>query len=153
MIDVRPKGGGENPNDLLNIKVRDYSIDANVTAGQAIGRIDEGAPELRDFLRRRHEEWMKRTNRQPGGSPGSIWSGNFVPPRFTLHLHDVTVRQILDAISLKDIETFNQVVKEGKFFDLAGKATRWNPTGWKYDFVLKPDASTGLGGYPTWRSF
>ncbi len=153
MVDVRPKGATEDPTDLLNVRVRDYNIDANVTAMQAIARIDQDAPELRDFLRRKHEEWMEKTDRQPGGSPGSIVSGNMPPPRFALHLQDVTVRQILDAISLKDTEAFIQVLKEGKRFDAQGKWTRDTPTGWEYDFVIKADAPTGLGGYPKWQAF
>jgi hypothetical protein len=149
MIDIRPKGAAKDPKDLLNTKVQHYRIDVNVTAYQAIERIQEDAPELREFLRRKSEEWLRETGRQPGGVPGSMMSGNMVPPRFTLELHNVTVRQILDAISLKSIEMF----KEGPDYDARGMPLKMAPVGWRYDFVIDPNAATGLDGYPKWTGF
>lgn len=140
MIEVRPKGSTEDPKDLLNIKIRDYKIDGDFAAAQVIEGIDNDAPELRDFLRRNREEWAKTQGRGSTGSPGSIVTGNMTSPRFILHLRDFTVRQVLDAISLKSIEIF----REGKNF---------GPTGWEYSFVTDPGAPTGLGGYPTWTTF
>jgi hypothetical protein len=139
MIEVRPKGAAKDPNDLLNMEIRHYHIDKNMGAGGAIEGINEDAKELREFLYRKTVEWSKKTGIWPG-SPGSIMSGNMPPPRFTLDLRDVTVRQILDAISLKSIQRF----KEGK---------NYGPVGWEYDFVIKPNASTGLGGIPNWKPF
>lgn len=139
MIEVRPKGAAKDPNDLLNMEIGHYHIDKNMGAGGAIDGIDEDAKELREFLYRKTVEWSKRTGIWPG-SPGSIVSGNMPPPRFTLDLRDVTVRQILDAISLKSIQRF----KEGK---------NYGPVGWEYEFVIKPNASTGLGGIPYWKAF
>lgn len=147
MIDIRPKGAAKDLNDLLNIKVRDYKVDANILADSAIERINEDAPELREFLYRKVEEWAKRTGEHPG-TLGSILSGNMLPPRFTLELHNVTVRQILDAISMKSIEMF----KEGPDFDSSGRGVKWGPTGWEYDFVIHPNAATGLDGYPKWAA-
>lgn len=141
MIEVRPKGSLKNPDNLLNVKVNDYKVDArSAGAIEAIERIAEDAPELREFLRHKHEEWVKKTGRQPGGFPGSIMSGNMPPPPFAIELDDVTVRQILDTISLKSIEMF----KEGK---------NYAPVGWEYDFTIHPNAPTGLGGYPKWKAF
>ena len=80
---------------------------------------------------------------------GSILSGSATPLRFTLTLHDVTVRQILDAIALKSIQMF----KEGPDYDAHGMPLKWAPVGWQYDFVIDPNAWTGLGGYPKWSAF
>jgi len=141
MMEVRPKGALKNPDDLLSMKVKDYKVDArSAGAIEAIEHISEDAPELRAFLQQKHEGWVKKTGRQPGGFPGSLMSGNMPPPPFVLELHNVTVRQILDAISLKSIERF----KEGK---------NYGPVGWEYDFVIKPNATTGLGGIPNWKVF
>lgn len=139
MIEVRPKGAAKDPKDLLNMIIQDYRIDADIAAWQAVERIKDDAPELRAFLRSKAEEWAKRTGRATG-SPGSLISGNMSPPRFTLELHHVTMRQILNAISLKSIEMF----KEGK---------NYAPTGWEYDFVIVPNAPTGIDGFPKWTSF
>ena len=149
MIEVRPKGALQDATDLLNIRIREYTVDAPMIPGQLFQNVVEDAPELRDFLRRKMEEWLRETGRQPGGSPGAKMSGNMPPPRMTIHLQDVTVRQILDAISMKSIEMF----KEGPDFDSSGRGVKLAPSGWEYDFVTDPNASTGLGGYPIWRSF
>jgi hypothetical protein len=148
MIEIRPRGALNDTTDLLNIRVRDYKVDANIAPETAIEHIHEDAPELREFLYRKAEEWVERTGRHPAAF-GSILSGNMVPPRFTLHLQDVTVRQILDEISMRSIQMF----KEGPNFDSSGRGLRSGPTGWQYDFVTNPDAGTGLGGYPRWTSF
>lgn len=140
MIEVRPKGSTEDPKDLLNIKIRDYKIDGDFAVAQVIESIDKDAPELRDFLRRNREEWAVKRGQGSAGFAGSIISGNMPSPRFTLHLQNVTVRQVLDAVSLKSIEMF----REGKNF---------GPTRWEYSFVIDQDAPTGLGGYPKWTTF
>ncbi len=139
MIEVRPKGAIHDPKDLLNTRVRDYRVDGDFSAAQLIENITEDAPELGYFLRRSQEQRAARTGRA-SGSPGSIISGNMSSPRFTLHIRNATVRQILDAISLRSIEMF----RDGKNF---------GPTGWEYVFVVRPDAPTGLGGYPRWSAF
>jgi hypothetical protein len=149
MIEVYPRGALEDPTDLLNIRVREYKVDANITADAVFQHLGEDVPELRDFLRLKRDQWLKERGPQRGGSIGPIMSGNMLPPRFTLHLHDVTLRQILDAISTKSIEMF----KEGPDFDSSGRGVKWAPTGWEYDFVIDPNAGTGLGGYPKWEAF
>ena len=147
MIEVRPKGAAHDPGDILSTRVRDYSINDTITPEAAIERVREDVPELRDFLRRKRIEWIEKTGRQPGGSPGSIMSGNMPPPPFILELSNVTVRQILDAISLKSIEMF----QHGNNYDSEGRQLRSGPVGWEYDFIIHPDASTGLGGFPVWK--
>lgn len=140
MIEVLPRGAASNPKDLLNIKVSHYRVEArSAGAEEAIRKISEDAPELRQFLYRKHEEWLAKTGREPGGAPGSIVSGNRPPPPLILELHNVTVRQILDAISLKSIQRF----KEGK---------NYAPVGWEYNFIIHPNASTGLGGHPQFKT-
>ncbi|MGH9433390.1 MAG: hypothetical protein ACRD3T_17805, partial [Terriglobia bacterium] len=131
MVDVRPKDATTDPSDLLNIRVHDYKVDANITAGQAIDQINGDAPELRNFLQRKLDEWSKRTG-EPLGFPGSIMSGNMPPPRFRLHLLNVTGRQILDAISLKSVEMFRQ----GPGYGPNGMPLKMAPTGWEYDFTV-----------------
>ena len=64
-------------------------------------------------------------------------------------MHNATVRQILNAISLMSIADFNK----GPHYDARGYPTKLAPVGWEYEFVLDPDAATGLGGYPEWKPF
>jgi Tfp pilus assembly protein PilP len=147
MIEVRPRGAVNNPADILNMRVGDYEVDSNITAAGAISRISQDAPELREYLERKAEEWAQRKGTH-SGEIGAIMSGNMVPPRFTLRLRDVTVRQILDAISLKSIEIY----REEPDVDSRGMRGKPYPTGWRYNFVINPDASTGIGGIPEWTA-
>lgn len=139
MIDVGPKYATSNTEDLLNMKIRHYHISARIGAAEAIQHIAQDAPELREFLYRKAREWAEKTGTLTG-SPGSNISGNMPPPFFTVDLDEVTVRQILNAISLKSIEMF----KQGK---------NYAPVGWKYEFIIDANAPTGLGGYPKWSAF
>ncbi|HXJ93049.1 MAG TPA: hypothetical protein VMT20_09220 [Terriglobia bacterium] len=148
MVVVRPQNATTDPSDLLNLEIQTYTIDAKVGAGEAIEHVWEDAPELRSLLRRKLEERAKRTG-ESSGFPGSIMSGNMPPPRFTLHLHNVTVRQILDAISLKSVDMFRQ----GPDYGPNGMPLKMAPTGWEYDFTVDPNAPNGLGGYPKWTPF
>jgi hypothetical protein len=149
IVDVRPAGAVKDPNDLLNIRVHEFGVDANILRDTVIDHLDEYAPELGQFLFRKREEWLKERGPQPGGSIGPIMSGNMLPPRFTLRLHGVTVREILDAVSMESIEMY----RTGPDFDSQGRGVKWAPTGWEYDFVIDPNAGTGLGGYPKWEPF
>ena len=148
MVEIRPKASNGDPNDLLNFRVHDYSVDADIMPAQAIEHIGDDASSLKEFLRHKAEEWSKRTGETPG-SPGSILSGNAIPPRFTLHLKNITVCQILITISLKSIQIF----RTGPNFDRNGMRLGSAPVGWKYEFLIDPNAPTGLGGYPKWTAF
>lgn len=139
LIEVWPKGAKGDPRDLLNTKIREYSIDRTELPQGAVEEISQDAPELREFLKRKNEEWAKRTGR-PTGVAGSIFSGNMSPPNFTLHVENASVREILNAIALRSVEMFH----EGKAF---------GPTSWEYDFIMKPDSPTGLDGFPKWMAF
>jgi len=149
MMEIRPKGALKDRTDLLNMRVRDYEIDSNITAGEAILHINQDAPELQEFLHRKAEGWRQRKGIPPGPEIGAIMHGNMIPPRFTLRLHDVTVRQILDVISLKSIDVYEQQPE----VNAQGMRGKPYPTGWRYDFVIKPAASTGIGGIPEWQYF
>lgn len=140
MVDVFSKGSLDNPDDLLNIKVREYRVDAPAWPGGVIATIAQDVPELRELLERKKQEWLKKRGASPGGTPGSLLSGNGIPPRFVLHLKNVTVRQILNAISLESVRMF----KAGKVYA---------PSGWEYDFIISATAQTTLGGYPQWKEF
>ncbi len=139
VVEIRPKGAKNHPNDLLNIRIREYSVDRNQLPDGAIVLINQDAPELREFLRCKAAEWIRKTGKYPG-YPGSNLSGNMPLPGFRMHLRNVTVREILDAIALYSVRLF----KEGKTY---------GPVGWEYDFVIDPDAPTGVGGTPKWSAF
>lgn len=140
MVDIFPKGSLDNPDDLLSVKVREYRVDRPEWPGGVITTIAQDAPELKELLERKKQEWLKKRGGLPGGSPGSILSGNGIPPRFVLHLKNVTVRQILNAISLESVRMF----KNGNVYA---------PSGWEYDFIISAIAPTTLGGYPQWKEF
>jgi hypothetical protein len=61
-------------------------------------------------------------------------------PQISLEFRNVTVREILNAVSLFSA-------------DLSRKYSHFAAVSWKYEFVVDPSATTGLGGYPKWDVF
>jgi hypothetical protein len=60
-------------------------------------------------------------------------------PDIHLELENLTVRDVLNRLVLHSIPNFQKL--------------RWDPQGWKHEFIIDPEAATGLGGYPRWNSF
>jgi hypothetical protein len=134
LINVFPRGAKSDPNNLLNMIVRDFEVNEYMLPHNLIIRIGEWAPELREYLRLKAEEHARKTGR-PIGIAGSILSGNAPLPRISLKLQNMTVREILNAIVLYSMKMKISYVS------------------WKYEFIIAPDAPTGLGGYPRWDIF
>jgi hypothetical protein len=133
LINVFPRGAKSDPNNLLNITVQDFEFDGRALPHGLITKIDELAPE--GYARK-----TRKTGR-PLGSAGSILSGEFsLAPKISLTLQNVTVREILNAIVLYSVK-------------LPPEQLGWAPISWKYEFIIDPDAPTGLGGYPRWSTF
>jgi len=103
--------------------------------------IDRLAPELHQFLDAKAKHWAKKAGPR-GGSPGSLLTGNATPPEIAMDLNDVTVRGILNAVALYSRKLY-----------LEGRLQGLEPIGWKYEFIIDPNAPTGLGGYPRWSAF
>ncbi len=145
LINVMPKGAKKDPNNLLNIFVSKFSVDKEITIPALVHSVDEYSPELQSLLaqkRRDHYEALKRAGKVPGGTAGSIISGNAPKPRVTLELKNITVREILNSIILYSAEHADVL--------LPG----WgNGVSWRYQFVMDANASTGLGGFPRWSIF
>ncbi len=141
LIHVFPKGARGDPRDLLNMKISRFEIHDKILPQNLIYQISGTAPELKDYLDARAEGWARKKGRTLG-YPGSIMSGNGSLPEVNVDLKDVTVRQILDHAAMLSLE-----------LSKGGRAYGWSPTGWKYEFVIDPDAPTGLGGYPRWTTF
>lgn len=142
LINVFPVEAKSDPNNLLNIKVRNFEVDECVLLANLVLQIGERAPELKEYLSMKAEEYARKRGR-PTGNAGSILSGNSPLPKISLKLENVTVREILNAIVLYDLKLYHEQKRpEG-----------WPPIGWKYEFIIDPDAPTGLGGYPRWEMF
>lgn len=141
LINVFPKGAKEDPNSLLNMRVAKFSVHGAYTAGGVIRGISELAPELRDYLHKKRQEYYVRKGVFPG-SPGAIGRGN-MPLEFNLELKNVTVREILNKVALHSLTLYR---------DRSPDRTGWKepPSSWKYEFIIKPEADTGLGGIPNW---
>jgi len=141
IINVYPKGRGSDPFGLMDMKIRDFVFQGRAFPHTLLETISNLAPELREFLNTKAEEWANKVGSR-GGSPGSLLTGNVPPPEIELHLKDVTVRGILNAVALY-----------GRKLYLEGRLQGWEPAGWKYEFIIDPNAPTGLGGYPRWSAF
>lgn len=141
LINVFPWGAKSDANDLLNIKVASFEFYGNELPHNLIIKIGDLAPELREYLRLKAEAYAKKTGK-PLGSAGSILSGNAPLPRISLKLQNVTVREILNAVVLYSVKLSHE-----------GQLYGWPPISWKYEFIIDPNAPTGLGGYPRWSTF
>ena len=79
------------------------------------------------------------------GFPGAILHGN-MDPEVNLNLRNMTVREILNAVVLYSRQRSDQTPT-----DIGGN--KIPPTSWIYEFVMNPEAPTGLGGIPRWVAF
>ena len=144
LIYVHPVHGESDPLGLLNIKITDFSVEGNMAPQAIISRIGELAPELAAYLNAKKGEYYSRRGIVPG-FPGSILHGN-LDPEVNLHLQNMTVREILNAVVLYSRQLSAQTPA-----DIGGN--KIPPTSWMYEFVLNPVAPTGLGGIPRWVAF
>lgn len=135
VINVFPRRAKDNPTNLLNIRVSKFALHGKLIPQDVIRRIGEYAPELRDYMAKKALERAARTKIYPG-RVGSILSGG-MEPQIDLEMQNVTVRDILNAITLYSVK-------------LSQEHPNWFPIGWKYEFIIDPEAQTGLGGYPSW---
>jgi len=89
-VSVYPKGAKEDPNDILNLRIPRFDVD-DQDAGPILGFPDMFIPELQ----------AKLFPPTPGQDQLFQYIGGVVPgPKVTLHLRDVTVREILNAVTV-----------------------------------------------------
>jgi hypothetical protein len=128
LVSVYPKGAMADPADPLNLKIKAFDV-VGESAGVIFTWPERFIPKLK-----------KRTATAPSESEkahhvdlyvGPVAGGSLV----TLHLRDVTVRQILNAVSEA---TEKSPPKEG-------------PLGWLYSPAVKSPSGQGPSGY--WRMF
>jgi hypothetical protein len=141
LINVYPKGRASDPYSLMDMKIRDFVFRGKAFPPALVETVDKLAPELRQFLDAKRKEWAEKAGLK-GGSAGSLLTGNVTAPEVEMDLNDVTVRGILNAIALY-----------GRKLYLEGRLQGLEPAGWKYEFIIDPNAPTGLGGYPRWSLF
>jgi hypothetical protein len=92
LIVIFPRNAKDDPEDVLNLQVADFSV-TNKPATVILSDPEGFIPELQARLSPEHP--------QPANGI-LLYSGPYTPPalRITLHLQNVTVRQILDAVVL-----------------------------------------------------
>lgn len=144
IIHVHPVRAQSDPPGLLDLKISEISIEANILPAAIIVRIGELAPELASNLDAKKSEYYATRHIIPG-SPGAIGHGN-MDPQTNLHLRNMTVREILNSIVLYSVQLRNQTPADSHGYKL--------PTAsWIYEFIIDPNAPTGLGGIPRWIAF
>jgi hypothetical protein len=128
LINLRPKGDKRNPDNILNLRVASFDA-VSKPAYAILDAPQEAIPELHAALRPKPEPGRQLIEIYSGGHHGG--------PPVTLHLKDVTVREILNATS---------VATEAHYGDhILGQY----PRGWVYSF--NPSPSPGSSKY-SWRS-
>ncbi len=125
LIHVFPRDAKDDTGNLLNLKVSHFEISE--------GRYDLLLKYPLYHIPELQIEYMKRS--KSGRIVGSMMGGGDVP-KVSLSLRDVTVREILNHISLKTKDFPEQTNIR---------------TGWMYTFRI--DKSVPLGGHPRWQIF
>jgi hypothetical protein len=139
IVNVYLTNARSDPRNLLNVRVSRFDVDGHVHPQTLIRSIDRYAPELGDYLDQKRREHWARTG-LPRAFPGSVLSGDAPAPKVSIHLRDLTIREILNAIVL-----YTSDHRHALGFSF--------PLSWKYEFVVDPAAPTGLGGKPKWDIF
>lgn len=139
IVNVYLKSARSDPRNLLNVRVSRFDVEGYVHPQTLIRSIDRYAPELRDYLNEKRREHWARTG-PPGAFPGSVLSGDAPVPKISIHLRDLTIREILNAIVL-----YTSDHRDALGFSF--------PLSWKYEFIVDPAAPTGLKGQPKWDIF
>jgi hypothetical protein len=124
LINVYPIGANRDPADLLNLRVPAFDA-VDVYPGDILARPQDFMPEVRARL-------FPRKPGEPTGYGLIVLGG--VGPTVTLHLRDVTVRQVLNAVS-QETEEF--------------PATS-SPLGWVCYF--RPNPTLPAGGTYRWEA-
>jgi len=138
VINVFPLGAKNDPANFLNIRVSKFAVHERALPQSIFRRIGVYAPELREYLKKKAQEHAAQTGDRPAGIAGSIISGG-MEPRIDIEMQNVTVREILNAFALYTVKL--------------SRDPNWFSLGWKYEFIINPEAETGLGGYPKWSEF
>ncbi len=144
LVHVYPKDGQNDTLGLLNIRIKEFSVEDKISPAAIIVRITQLAPELASYLTEKQNEYFRRRGIVPS-SPGVTSHGN-MDPQVSLHLQDMTVREVLNATVLYSLRLNQETAA-----DWTGN--KIPPTSWMYEFDVDPTASTGLGGYPKWVAF
>lgn len=131
------------PAALLSINILNFSVDTKIEPFAIIDRISTMASELNSYMEAKQEQFLAARGIVPG-SPGANISGN-MDPEAHIQLNNMTVREILNSVVL-----YSQNLYEETKSDQGYKTP---PTSWIYQFVVDPDAKTGLGGTPYFTAF
>lgn len=124
-VSIYPRGAKNDPDDVLNLRVPRFDVEG-AYAGSILTFPDRFIPELR----------AKLFPEVPGGPQIHVYVGAVPPgPKVTLHVRDVTVREILNAVS---------VATEA----VDGSGHDDYPCGW----IFSPTSSTGEK-QPYWGVF
>jgi hypothetical protein len=144
IIYVHPARGESDPLHLLDIKIKDFTIEGKMLPAAAVQRIGVLAPELATYLSEKRRNYYASRGITTA-SPGATLGGN-MDPTLSLHLHELTVRQVLNHLVLYSVQLRDKLPPDAGGNKLA-------PTSWMYEFVINPNATTGLGGTPRWIAF
>jgi len=139
IIYIHPAHAESDPLGLLNIRISDFAVQGKMVPAAIIVRIGELAPELNNYLDRKKNEYYSRRGISPA-SPGAIGHGN-MDPNVNLHLRNMTVREILNATVVYSVRLRDETPA-----DWTGNKPP--TTSWMYEFVINPNAPTGLGFTP-----
>ena len=130
---IVPRDDDARSMQLLKLRIQRFDIVTDDWPNNLLMRIPEFSPEIATYL----GNWYARESRitKPLGSPGANMTTDVPPPHVEIHLRDVTVMQVLDALA-----DWNYGLMAGKKGTVPKGVTVW-PLGWKCE-VPEPDESS-----------
>jgi hypothetical protein len=137
LINVFPVLSKLDKNNILNMYIKDFTAIGKYQPLYVMDHLKYFAPELREFLLKKGQEYAKRTGKGYGVAGSELISD--YKPEINIELHNMTIREILNSVAIYNINI--------------SKKVNIPPFSWKYEFELDADAPTGLGGYPKWSFF
>jgi hypothetical protein len=140
IINVYPRGAKMEATDLLNTRVSRFALHGKYHLSLVVRRIDRWVPELGAKIADAQMRYRRKFGLAPYGvaTVGSAWNAQYdFLPEVEFDFRNMPVREILNALVIHSAKIYN------------GSSNGF-PISWKYEFIIDPDAPTGLGGYPAW---
>jgi len=152
LVHVYPAKETADPDGLLDVRLRRFSMPQDSCLRQAIGNMDEWfhgyAPELITLLAERKRAWYRKHGQKIPGQVGDILGHClFLGAPGPVH-RSATVRDALNLMAERSLQ-----VSQGEVTPNDPICAPYRPVSWKFRFRREPDAGTGLRGIPLFQTF
>jgi hypothetical protein len=120
--------------EILEHRIANFDLEADDWPSNIlVGKLDWYSHDLNDYLT---QAFAAGGGIRQSGSPASILSGNIRPPHLSLHLKNVTIREILNAVSLLSLR-MSRAGRTPGVYPMSWEFRYRSPTGLYYSEWLR----------------